>query len=91
MSDKNFTTLDDALAAACEGLIYVSETDAPVIPFCGTQADVVTGETIIHQTNSPAETPVEEASFVDLFARLTAEKDWYDDQRRAAAKKFLEL
>ena len=90
-NNKKFATLDDALTAACEGLIYISETDAPVLPFCGEQADGVTGETIIHQTESPAETPVQETSFDAFFGRLTAEMDWYDEQRKARAKKFLEL
>lgn len=90
-NNKNFTSLADALAAACEGLIYISETEAPVLPFCGERADGVTGKIIIHQTAASNETPVQETSFDAFFGRLTAKMEWYDEQRIETAKKFLEL
>ena len=90
-NNKNFATFSDAVTAACDGLFYVSETDARVLPFCGGAAQDVTGENILHQTNSNTATPVEEISFYEFFDRLTAIKDWYGAAERERAEKFLGL
>ncbi|HEX3100443.1 MAG TPA: nuclease A inhibitor family protein, partial [Pyrinomonadaceae bacterium] len=86
-----FASLGDALTAACEGLFYVSETDARVLPFCGNAAKDVTGEIILHQTDSNTNTPVEEISFEEFFGRLTTIREWYGEAEKARAEKFLEL
>lgn len=75
----------------CEGLIYISETDAPVIAFPGQPADVVTANVILKQTGSPSDSPIEERDFAEFFGRLTAIRDWYGEAEKARAKKFLEL
>ena len=90
-NNKKFAVLDDALTAACEGLIYMSEIDAPVMPFRGTVVDDVTGETILHQTNSNADTPVEEITFEMFFGKLTTIREWYGEPEKVKAQKFLEL
>ncbi len=76
---------------ACNGLIYISETDAPLLAFAGGHTNDNTAQTILQQTGHEAETPVEEVDFRAFFARLTAINDWYDDARKASAKKFLDL
>ncbi|CAN5439850.1 nuclease A inhibitor family protein [soil metagenome] len=91
IKNKNSDTLFRSIKHACEGLIYVSETDAPVDAFRGTAADVVTRNVIIQQTGRKEECPIEEVSFDDFFARLTADKDWFGKNEKAIAKKFLEL
>ena len=90
-SNKKFGSLADALAAACEGLTYISETDAPVLPFCGTHAAEVTVEIILQQTGRDADTPIEETSFNAFFERLTTVKDWFGETEKARGAKFLEL
>jgi hypothetical protein len=89
--EKDFETLSDALDAACEGLIYVSETDSPVVPFVGDVAGEVTAEIVLQQTGKPPDTPVEELDVTTFFERLTRDRDWYGDAERLRAKKFLEL
>ena len=80
-----------AIETACEGLIYISETDAPVLPFAGSAATEVTGEVILQQTEAKADEPIEEVSITEFFGRLTAVKDWFGEAERARAIKFLDL
>lgn len=83
--------LSAMLAAACEGLIYISETDSPVTPFYGSATESVTGETLLQQANLPGDSPVSELSLNAFFGRLTEIRDWYGDVEKLRAKKFSEL
>ncbi|MBK8302739.1 MAG: nuclease A inhibitor family protein [Chloracidobacterium sp.] len=85
------TELSATLATACEGLIYVSETDADVTPFFGSSAETVTGETILQQANLPGDSPISELSLDAFFGRLTQIMDWYGETEKLRAKKFSEL
>ncbi len=78
------------IEAACEGLIYLSETDAPVTAFAGMRA-VPDREKFLHQAGFSDDQGIEERSFSDLFARLTSVREWYGDAEKERAKKFLEL
>ena len=44
---------------ASEGLYYISETDAEILPFFGKQSQTVTKEEILRQTDHAADTLVE--------------------------------
>ena len=88
---NNADNLTAAITTACEGLIYISEADAPVTTFSGTATDVVTRETILQQTSSRSDAPVEEVTFDGFFAKLTTERDWYGDVEKARAKRYAEL
>ena len=74
-----------------EGLYYISETDAEILPFEGTKAEAVTKENILSQTNNQPDAPVEERDFAEIFARLTAMQDWFGDEEKATAEKFATL
>ncbi len=76
---------------ACSGLIYISETDAPIELFAAGRADSVTRKTILEKTGHPADTPVEETDLIRFFARLTRVEDWYPGERKADAKRFARL
>lgn len=90
-SNKNSDELFREITHACEGLFYVSETDAPVLAFSGSEATEVSGEIILHQTGGKAEERVKEIAIDDFFGRLTAVKDWFGEREKAMAKKFLDL
>lgn len=79
------------IAAACDGLIYVSETDAAVTPYAAPSADAKAPDIILQHTGRSADDPTEEVSFGDLFKRLTKIRDWYGEAETLRAKKFLEL
>jgi hypothetical protein len=88
---KNENEIFQAIEIACEGLIYISETDAPIIPFIdGTTADIKT-EIIRQHVGAAADVPIEERNFTEFFDRLTSIKDWYGKKEIARAKKFFEL
>ena len=76
---------------ACEGLFYLSETDAPVLPFAGSAATGVTQEVVLQQTGISAGQQIEEQSIAVFFDRLTAIKDWFGEAEKARAKKFRDL
>jgi hypothetical protein len=79
------------LATACEGLIYGSETDAPVTPYAASSTDLKAPDIIIQHTGRNPGEGVEESPFADFFDRLTTIRDWYGDRETLRAKKFLEL
>lgn len=89
--DKKSDALFKRIEQACEGLIYISETDAPVTAFAGDQTPDITSETILRQTGRDANEHIEEAPFHEVFGRLTAHKDWHGEREIERAKKFLEL
>ena len=74
-----------------EGLYYISETDAEIFPFEGGKADAVTKDEILRQTQSAANTPVEERNFAEFFSRLTKSQDWFGEEETETAGKFLRL
>lgn len=89
--DKNDSELFRKIERLCEGLIYISEADAPVRPFFGQPIDTVTSETILQQAGLSPEAEIEERNFSHFFARLATIKDWHGEAEIARAKKFLEL
>jgi hypothetical protein len=81
-----------ALAAAAEGLSYQSETDAPWKAFGWANADgEPTADAVRKRGRHKASAPVTEQSVDEFFAPLTADKDWYGDEEKAAAAKYREL
>ncbi len=81
----------EALKTACEGLIYISETDAPITPVSGPEAKAVTASLILEYIAKDGDPPVEEKNFDEFFDRLTAVQDWHGDREKEKTKKFLEL
>lgn len=79
------------IAVACEGLVYVSEIDAPVTPFAAPAMSPSSPEVLLRAAHREASDRVEQTSFTQLFDRLTVTKDWHGELERARAKKFLEL
>lgn len=94
---KNFKKNESAAASleigikdACEGLIYVSETDAPVTIFT-TPAGLKSRDEILQYAGANADTPVREVPFAAWFGQVTAMKEWFGEAEKSRAKKFLEL
>ncbi len=83
--------LKEQIKEISEGLYFMSETDAEILPFSGKQAQAVTKEEILSQTESATDAPVEERDFTEFFARLAEIQDWFGDEEKATARKFAEL
>jgi len=90
-NEQDLQSFASRLERACDGLIFISETDAPVKLFAGSTADVVTPKTILGQTGRSPNEPIEERDFDEFFEPLTMIREWYDEEENARAKKFLEL
>jgi hypothetical protein len=82
-------TLAERIKKVSEGLFYISESDAEILPFVGERGEAVNAETILKQTNSDA--PVEERDFKDFFKRLTELQEWFGDEEIENANKFAKL
>jgi hypothetical protein len=74
-----------------EGLYYISETDAAILPFVGAKAQAVSKSEILRQTKSAVDAPVEERVFGEIFARLTKIQDWFGDEEKETAAKYIKL
>ena len=84
--EKNSGSLARKLEEACSGLIYISETDAPIVPFFQAK-----GEGGLSQGTFGDSSAVEQASFSEFFERLTTDRDWYGEAEKKTAKRFAEL
>lgn len=71
-----------------EGLYYISETDAEILPFAGKKAEAVNKEEILRQIEKENKTSVEEIDFEEFFAPLTEIHDWFGDEEKESAGKF---
>ena len=54
-------------------------------------ASEITSKIILEQTGRSPNEPVEERDFDEFFERLTVVREWYGEEEKARAKKFLEL
>jgi hypothetical protein len=90
-NDASENIFSEQIKRLAGGLFYISETDAEIVPFEGAKADAVTAEEIFRQTGQPANTPVEERNFEEIFLRFTKIQDWFGEEETETARKFLEL
>jgi len=81
----------EQIKRVAEGLSYISETDAEITPFAGEETEAVTKEEVLKQTKSAVDSPVEERGFAEFFARLTEIQDWFGDEEKKTAQKFVRL
>jgi len=89
--DSGEDEIKNQLKKATENLFFISETDAEITPFFGRQAQAVTKEEILMQSQSMANVLIEEKDFAGFFKRLTEIQDWFGDEEKATAQKFAEL
>lgn len=83
--------LTKEISAAVEGLMYISETDAPIFPFTGRKSPEVKKEFLLAELGLDPDTEVEERGFDEMFARFVTMKEWFNDDQRANAERFQRL
>jgi hypothetical protein len=92
---KNKTTKKDSfeeeLKMACEGLYYVSETDAEIFPFFGGKVTDGAREMVLKAAGLKKKEKVEERPFVQFFERLTKVRDWFTEIETENTRRFLNL
>lgn len=78
----------EKISRACDGLVYISERDAPITAFLSEPANVETIDSnLTHVTSVPNDGP-EEMDFELFFARLSVEKDWHGAKEKERVQKF---
>lgn len=80
--------------AATNGLLYPSETDAPVVPFVWT-ADggqkELSAAAVVQLAGHPREAVVEEIPAERFFGKVTKKQSWHTEVGRERARRFTEL
>ncbi|MEO8647994.1 MAG: nuclease A inhibitor family protein [Acidobacteriota bacterium] len=89
--NKNGTgqaTLHVRLRRATLGLVFLSETDAPIKTFFAGSVDTIDVETLRRVTKTPLGTEIEVADFEEFFQRLTEVRDWHTPKQKADTVRF---
>jgi hypothetical protein len=90
-SDRPGDTLA-ALSQSSQGLLFPSETDAPLVPFLWPDPQApVSAASVRRLAELPADTPIEQRDLVAFFAPATTEEDWQDEAEQATARRFQAL
>lgn len=79
------------LESLTKDLIYISETDAEIVPFTFAKAEAVTAAEVIAHAGLKTDAPVEETDADAFFSRLTTIKDWFGPREKEAAGRFFAL
>ena len=88
---KNNDDVIAVISRACDGLVYISETDAEVTPVDLGTADSIDVEIILQRAGMKVGTEVGEVDAEKFFTKLTAIKEQQSDAQKKRAKKFLAL
>jgi hypothetical protein len=80
-----------SLSEACEGLVYISETDSPIITFAGPGVEEMSATAAAAAAGIEFREPVETVALTEFFARLSEEKDWFGETEKKNAARFREL
>ena len=92
--EKNQPGLFSDLKIASEGLIYISETDAPFEPFIWKTEKPLTEVTaldVIKFAEQKPDAKVAEKTLDDFFRQPTEIQDWFGDEEKAQVEKYLKL
>ena len=68
------------------GLVYISETDAPIEPFFCGQVESVDVSQVVQQMFGSVNFQTVNAK--QFFARLTVEREWFGEQEKQTAHRF---
>lgn len=91
MDDKT-SKLIAILQAATAGLLWTSETDAPLdVISWQEQAKELTSERLLELTHHASDTSVATLNVDDFFSAATEEQDWFGDEETAIAANYRTL
>lgn len=83
--------IDARLTGLCEGLFYISETDAEVIPFKAKGLQSIEPKEL-GQYFELTKTEMSEIGRVeDFFCRVSLVKEWFSKDQRDAARQFKKI
>ena len=81
----------DAITRATEGLLFHSESDAPIEPYRWEGGGAPTKDALLKGEGRRADEAVEEVSLHDVFDPVTEEQSFWSDDDRAEARRYKEL
>jgi hypothetical protein len=93
MSNSIAAPAIETLKHATDGLLFPSETDAPLEPFFWPHDDdsKLTPETLAPLAGVAADTPVKSVKLETFFRPATKEEEWHNDEEKAQVARFQEL
>lgn len=87
MTDSTATQLKQA----SEGLLFLSETDAPFELINWPAQGELTPTKLLQLTQHPPDAPVEMLAVDEFFAIATSSEDWHDEEERDTVQRFQNL
>jgi hypothetical protein len=89
----NESTALDVLAKAAAGLLFLSETDAPLVPFFWPSEDdaALTPARLLELAKAKPDAPVKTATLAHFFRNAIKEKSWHNEEEKAEVEKFKSL
>lgn len=88
---KTDEQLTAELRAAAEGLLYMSETDAPLEIVRWQGAQTLTHDLLRREAGKDADAPVEETTAAHVFRAATSEPEWKGEEELRTARRFQSL
>ena len=83
------------LQQEAKGLVYTSESDAPIQAFVWPKADfgaaTLTPEAVQHYKKLSVGQKATEAKLTEFFAPMTTAQSWYGDEEKATLQQFQKL
>ncbi len=89
--EKNKLTgsdLERAIEAACDGLVFISETDSAIDPVFISKSDAATAEEAILALAGRHSSRIVERSADAFFSRLILDREWHGEREKAAVRRF---
>lgn len=89
----NKSTVLDTLTKATEGLLFMSETDAPFVPFFWPSEDStpLTPARLLEFAQKKADEPIRTVTLAQFFRNATKEEAWHNDEEKAEVERFKAL
>ncbi len=83
----------EQLKKASDGLLFMSESEAPFEPFYWEAVDngTINQTSLLQKTGHPQNTPVEVVDLDCFFQVATTEQEWHCPEERKTVKKFSDL
>jgi hypothetical protein len=85
------TILIEEIASASEGLLFPSETDAPLRPFLWTEAMPFSIAALRQAQGYDADTPIAELDVDEFFGPATRSYDWHGTDEQQRVQRFRSL
>lgn len=79
------------LRASTKGLLFLSESDAPIKAFVWKGVVIDSAGALLAHLGQAANTPVQEVALEQFFAPMTTPQDWDDDDAKADRVRFQAL